>query len=285
MVTSAPWKCAQRVLRLGLLLAAPAAVPAADDVAAAPEDSIPINWIKGPGTGRLGDLAEIPVPEGHLFTDGEGTRTLMEAMGNIVSDQEVGLLGSGDLEWFAVFEFDEIGFVKDDEKSDLDAEAILESIRKGTEAANKVRRERGFGAMSITGWVKPPHYNERTHNLEWAIRARDDEGGEVVNHNVRLLGRRGVMKVTLVCDVDKLQASLPLFEELLDGYSFNSGHQYGEYRKGDKIAKYGLTALVVGGASAVAVKSGLLRHLVKFIAVGIAAVGAFFKKLFGRKTE
>jgi DNA-directed RNA polymerase beta' subunit len=42
-----------------------------------------------------------------------------------------------------------------------------------------------------------------------------------------------------------------------------------------------LTALVAGGAGAIAAKTGLLAKAWKLILVGIAAVGAWLKKLFG----
>ena len=53
------------------------------------------------------------------------------------------------------------------------------------------------------------------------------------------------------------------------------------------MAQYGLAALIVGGAAAVATSSGLMKGLGKFVAYGafaaIAAVAAFFKRLFRRK--
>ena len=63
--------------------------------------------------------------------------------------------------------------------------------------------------------------------------------------------------------------------------------------KGDKVAEYGLTALVVGGAAAVATKVGLFKYLWKLLLVGwklvvaaLAGLGAALKRLFtrGKKT-
>ena len=42
--------------------------------------------------------------------------------------------------WFVVFDFSDMGYVKDDDKDELDAKAILASIKEGTEASNKVRK-------------------------------------------------------------------------------------------------------------------------------------------------
>lgn len=241
-----------------------------------------IKWLEGPGTGQLGKMAEVYVPEGYVFADGNDTRLLMEAMQNPTSGTELGFLASRTSDWFLVFEFDEVGYIKDDEKNSLDAEAMLESIIAGNEAGNKVRAERGWAELKIVGWQQVPRYNPTTNNLEWAIQG-ESEGKPVVNWNTRLLGRKGVMKVTLVTAPEALEETLPYFDELVAGFAYTEGNRYAEYRQGDKVAKYGLTALVVGGATAVAAKTGLLKYIWKFLVVGVLAAGAFLKKVLGRK--
>jgi uncharacterized membrane-anchored protein len=180
-----------------------------------------------------------------------------------------------------VFEFDDVGYVKDDEKDSLDATALLDSIKKGTEAGNQERVKRGWPMMTILGWETPPRYNDITHNLEWAIRAQS-EGAPVVNHNTRVLGRGGVMEVTLVTEPAMLAATLPKFKAMLDGFQFKQGHKYAEFRAGDKTAAYGLTGLIVGGGAAVALKTGAFKWLWKLIAAGAAGVAALARKLFSR---
>jgi uncharacterized membrane-anchored protein len=208
----------------------------------------------------------------------------MESMQNPTSGRELGFLIEMGSDWFILFEFDDTGYVPDDEKAKLDADAMLKSIRAGTEAGNVERRKKGWPEMTITGWETPPRYNDATKNLEWAIRG-ESQGSSVVNHNTRLLGREGVMRVTLVADPDKLPEAMPRFETLIAGYGYKEGHRYAEFKKGDKMAKYGLTALVVGGASAVAVKSGLFKWLWKGLIVAGVAIAAFVKKFFGGKSE
>ena len=57
-----------------------------------------------------------------------------------------------------------------------------------------------------------------------------------------------------------------------------------EFQPGDKVAKYGLAALVAGGAAAAVVKGkGLFKIIGIAILAGLAAVGSFFKKIFGKK--
>lgn len=240
-----------------------------------------IKWQRGPSVGDLGKIAGIKVPEGYVFADGDDTRILLEAMHNPPSGAELGFIARRGSDWFVVFEFDETGYIKDDEKDSLDADAMLKAIKKGTETANKERTRRGWAPLNVVGWQKAPSYNATTNNLEWAVKS-ESEGRQVLNWNTRLLGRAGVMRVTLVAGPDEIEETLPHFQSLLGGFGYNSGHRYAEFRQGDKIAKYGLSALVVGGAAAVAVKAGLLKYLWKaLVFVGIAAIG-FARKVFGR---
>lgn len=272
------------LLAFACFLAPPAPAQEQDVEAGGPTLDSLVQWQRGPSVGDLGGIASINVPKGYFFADGKDTRTLMELMQNPTSGKEMGFIAPTSLEWFIVFEFDDIGYVKDDEKDKLDANAMLESIREGNENGNKVRRKNGWPTLEITGWELPPRYNPETHNLEWAIRGTS-EGQPVLNYNTRLLGRGGVMGVTLVAGPEIINDVLPHSKQLINDFAFSTGHKYAEYRQGDKIAKYGLTALVVGGATAVAMKSGFFKYLWKAIVIGALAVGAFFKKLFGRKTD
>ena len=240
-----------------------------------------VNWQKGPAVGDLGSTAQVKVPEGYLFADAKDTRIIMEANHNPITGREMGFVAPAGEDWFAVFEFDEVGYVKDDEKDSLDANALLQSIKDGTAAGNQERIKRGWPTMTILGWETPPRYNEITHNLEWAIRAQSS-GAPVVNHNTRVLGRGGVMEVTLVTDPALLAETMPKFKAMLEGFQFKQGQRYAEFRAGDKTAAYGLTGLIVGGGTAALVKTGAFKWLWKVLAAGAAGVAALFKKLFSR---
>ena len=235
----------------------------------------------GPAVGDLGTNAQVKVPEGFVFAGSTDTRTIMEANHNPITGREMGFVAPAGEDWFAVFEFDDVGYVKDDEKDSLDATALLDSIKSGTEAGNQERIKRGWPTMTILGWETQPRYNDITHNLEWAIRAQS-EGAPVVNHNTRVLGRGGVMEVTLVTNPALLAETLPKFKAMLAGFEFKQGQKYAEFRAGDKTAAYGLTGLIVGGGAAVALKTGAFKWLWKLIVAGAAGVAALAKKLFSR---
>lgn len=248
-----------------------------------------LDWQIGPTQGEIAGKATIQVPKGYVFLGAAGTRTLNELMHNPPTGVDEFTLAPEDLHWFSFFNYDEIGYVKDNEE--LDPEAILTSIREGTEAGNEERRKRGWEPMTIEGWSFKPQYDPATHNLEWAVLASTPSSEEkFVNYNTRLLGRRGVTEVVLVADQADLSKSVAEFKQLVPGYAFNAGEKYSEFKPGDHVAEFGLAALITGGAAAVASKKGFFAAIALFLAkawklvlVGLVAVGAAIGKLFGRK--
>lgn len=286
--SAAPACPTTRVLMTACLIVAAAAPAMAQND---PDDPLKsIAWLRGPGTGRLAHHAEVRVPEGFMFAAAADTQKLLEMFGNPTSEDEVGLIGPENLDWFVVYEYDNCGYVKDDERDQLDADAMLNSIRRGNEIGNEERKRRGYPPMQIVGWEQPPRYDAATQNLVWAIRI-ESEGRQIVNYNTRRLGREGVMQVTLVVSPEELQSTIPQFESVMQGFGFLDGKRYADFKPGDRIAEYGLAALVTGGAAAVAAKTGLFKVIGKFLAaawklviVALIAVGAGVKVIFSRKT-
>ena len=244
--------------------------------------------LEGPATAQLGGVAEIQVPVGHVFFDGKTTREMMEASGEPVSGNEVGFLSPTNRGWAVYFQYNDSGYVKDDDKDKLDADKLLKAIKEGNDEGNEYRKKHGNPILEIVGWDQKPAYDATTHNLTWAIRATC-QGEQIVNYNTRLLGRKGVMEVILVCDPADLPKHLPEFNTLLAGYKFSAGETYAEYKPGDKVAKYGLGALVLGGAAVGAAKLGLLAWLgvflkkgFKFVILVVVAIAALWKKIFAK---
>ena len=261
-----------------------------------------IEWVEGPVQGSLGTVAELRVPAGCRFTERAGAKSFMIATENPPSGNEEGVLvcrgaesdSAGSDSWFVVFSYDPSGYVKDDEKGKLDADAILASLRSGNDAGNEERRERGWETLTLDGWVRAPYYDSTTHNLTWSTRAHAASTGASVNHSVRLLGRGGVLHADLVLEPEQLESALTRFDDVIAGTEFRAGNTYAEWRAGDKVAEYGLTALVAGGAGAAAMKLGLFgkawKLLIAFalaakklILVLFAGVGAWLKSLFKKK--
>ncbi len=266
--------------------AAPAAEPSKqvdgdDDEEDGPQ-ALPPGFSEGPVKVKVGQNAELQVPDKAFFADPDATRKLLEKGGNLTSGRETGSVLTDDAQ--VIFEFDSVGYVKDDDQDALDADKMLASLREGQEEANAELKKLGRSELEIDRWQVKPHYDPASHNLEWGPVVKNKQTGhETVNYNVRLLGRRGVTEVTLLVSPETLDTQLPWFRDMLKGFTYQQGEDYAAFRSGDKVAEYGLAALVTGGAVAVAAKSGLLGKMFKFIVAGVAALGAGLKRFFTRK--
>ena len=95
-----------------------------------------------------------------------------------------------------------------------------------------------------------------------------------------------LMSAVLVSSPQTLNEDIKAFNGALAGFEYVAGEKYAEFKSGDKIAEYGLAALVVGGAAAAAAKAGWLKFLGKFwflILAGLAGAWTFIKRLFVRR--
>jgi uncharacterized membrane-anchored protein len=234
------------------------------------------------GTGAIGDEATVGIPNGYAFLSALDTRRFMEIQGNLPTNNAYAI-GPKNLRWFALFKFEPIGYVRDDEK--IDPDELLQTLQENNKDGLEERKSKGLPLLYLLGWYVPPHYDVQTRRLEWGTKLRSEQNGIIVNYTIKILGRGGVMDAVLVSDPTLLDSDIREFKGVLNGYSFSPGSRYAEFRSGDKIAEYGLSALIVGGAAAAVVKSGALKGLIKFLWVGIAAVvagvGGTVKRLFG----
>jgi len=267
------------------------------------QPAIKINWLTGPKLVTVASgLASINLPKDFLFADEKDTKNLMKYFGNRLSDQEIGSVFPNDesKQWFVIFDYDPMGYVKDDEGKKIDGDKLLKQIKEATEESNKEKSKQGLGEIKIIGWQVAPHYDEKTHNLVWAILA-ESNGHKLLNYKTKVLGRYGVTSITLVSNLEELESIKPQLDKIVASYTYNKGKSYADYVPGkDKVAQIGLTALVAGGLGAAAVKTGILAKILLslkgmfwFAIVGlkklwiliIAGIGALFRKLFGGKPE
>lgn len=241
-----------------------------------------IDFKSGPFTASLCGMASVNVPAGYLFVEKKDVKKFQDVIHNITSGSECGIVISDTGSRFAVFSYIPSGHILDDEKGNLNPNEIMATLKRNTDKSNVERKNRGWGEMTLIGWEVTPHYDQLTNNLEWGIRGVS-EGETVINYNIRLLGREGLMTVVCVDNPENFKQSLYEFRKIVSNFGFKTGEKYAEYRQGDKLAQYGLSALIVGGAAAVAVKSGIGKWLGKIIGFGVLAAVGYIVSLFKRK--
>ncbi|SFG84374.1 Uncharacterized membrane-anchored protein [Duganella sp. CF458] len=246
-----------------------------------------LDWHTGPRAESIASKATLKTPSDKIqFLDDKNSRRFLELTGNLPEDGNYTIL---DMEggWWATFSFDQSGYVKEGDK--IDADALLKTLKDSDGPANEERKRLGMGALYTEGWYVPPHYDEKTKQLEWGLKVRSDNGISL-NYTIRLLGRSGVMSATLVSSPETLDADVASFRKVLTGFDYNDGEKYSEFKPGDHVAEFGLAALVTGGAAVIATKKGFwaaaalfLAKMWKLVAVGGIAVLAGLKSLFKKK--
>jgi uncharacterized membrane-anchored protein len=262
-----------------------------------PPPAAPSGWREGPERIALGHALTLELPGGFGFLPREPAVALMERMGNLGNDDLLGLVAARESSWLVVISYQEEGYVKDDDEEKLDADELLTSLRDGTEEANQLRAEKGFKPVHVLGWSEPPRYDRTLHNLVWGVRGQREEV-TVINFNTRILGRHGYASLNLIDAAEQIDAAKPAARQLLEATHFDSGARYQDFQVGkDKVAEYGLAALVAGGGGAAALKVAKLGLLAKFgakllallvaakklVIVGAATLFALLRRLFKRR--
>lgn len=239
-----------------------------------------LKWVEAPNVVPITDKAKIKLTGNHLYLDSTETNKFLKLTGNLPRTNSYTLLDEKE-EWFAIFSFTGDGYVKDDEK--INADELLKALKNVNEKNLEERKKQGLKPLYLEGWYIPPHYDVETKRLEWATKIRDENNNNLVNFTTRILGRSGYMSVTLVSDPQNLDRDIKSFKEALKNFEYISGERYSEWKSGDKVAAYGLGALVVGGAAAAVASKGGFKFLWALALAAIAGIGALFKKIFGRK--
>ncbi|MEO6301310.1 MAG: DUF2167 domain-containing protein, partial [Paracoccaceae bacterium] len=208
------------------------------------------------GTVKLdGGQAEVAVPDGFYLLGPADTRNVIEKLwGNPADTTLLGLMFPANMtpfgahDWAATFQFDSIGYVSDSDAEDYNYDDLLKSMQDDTDAENPDRVKGGFPSVTLVGWAEPPHYDKADRKLVWAKRLTfSGTPGETLNYNIRALGRKGVLVVNFIADMEELadvQAAAP---KVMKAISFTDGNRYADYVPSlDTVAAVGIGGLIAG---------------------------------------
>jgi uncharacterized membrane-anchored protein len=245
----------------------------------------------------LGDgLAKLTVPKEFNFLGADDAETvLVKLWRNPPSAKKpLGLLIPAGMSpissnvWVVTIQYTEEGFVKDDDASKINYDDLLQQMQKAIAENNQARQEKGYPTITLVGWAAKPHYDAETHKLYWAKHLKfEDTPDDTLNYSIRLLGRKGVLELNAIADIEQFKAIDRQTPQILGMVDFKEGSRYADFDpKSDKVAAYGIAALVTGGVLA---KFGFFKVLwlgllaaKKFVIIGVIAVAAFVKKFFNR---
>jgi len=242
-------------------------------------------------------LATLNLPAGYRYLDpDQAQRLLVEGWGNPPGDKPLGMIVPAainpmtDEGWGVIITYVEDGYVKDGDAAKINYDELLTEMQTATREGNAERVQAGYSPMELVGWAERPHYDAAAHKLYWARELKVDTfSTHTLNYDVRVLGRQGVLSLNAIAGMQQLPTVQRDMQGVLNFVEFNEGNRYADFSDGDKVAAYGIGALIAGK---VAVKAGLFKIILgaliaakKLVIVGLAAVGAFIKRLLGGKKE
>lgn len=231
--------------------------------------------IKGPTKVDVGYNAEIKIPEGYIFLNREDSEKFYAFTKNLYNNTAIGTLVSLSNGWFVLFSYINSGYIKEEK---IDSNALFKTMKSGEAENNRQREKLGYQKIYLQDWFIKPLYNPMSNNLEWAFLLKQEDGRNVVNYDVRILGRRGYIIAQLAMSPSQ-KTAISEFQNILSDLTFKEGSRYAEWKPGDKVAKYGMAALITGGVITVAAKTGILAKFWKLIVFGIVAIFSAILKI------
>jgi len=280
---------------LGLVSSANAAEGGAPHKMSADEFMASLHFQQGKIT-LPGNVATLDLPESFRYLPpDDANRVLVDAWGNPPGAKTLGMIfpvDGGPLAkdgWGVIVTYDKDGHVKDDDAYKIKYDELLKTMQEAVKDNNESRKKAGYPEMNLVGWAEQPSYDNQTHKLYWAKELSfNDTHEETLNYNVRVLGREGVLVLNAVAGMGQIKQIKTEMQRVIAFTDFTAGNRYTDFdSKTDKVAEYGIAALVAGG---IAAKLGLFGKLLalliafkKIIFVAIAGFGSAIFKFFKRK--
>lgn len=239
------------------------------------------------------NVGEITVPTGFRYLDPTQSQRLLTQIWGNPDGKSLGMLfpaTQGPLDegsYAFVIEYEEMGYVKDDDADEIDYDELLTEMQSDIVEANKEREAQGFEPFTLIGWAAKPYYDKEKKALHWAKELQFGNADQhTLNYNVRLLGRKGVLVLNAVGSPAQLAEIRQSIPSVIQSVSFTKGLRYADFNPDlDEVAAYSIGGLVAGKVLA---KVGFFALILKFWKVGLALLAAGFsaiRRFFGKKTN
>jgi uncharacterized membrane-anchored protein len=241
------------------------------------------------------EVAKLTVPDNFYYLNpADSEKILVDVWGNPpgTGTTTLGMLFPAETtpfdegSWGVTIEYEEDGYVSDDDADQINYDELLTEMKDDTAAASEQRVQEGYESIELVGWASKPYYDKTTHKLYWAKEIKfGNQELHTLNYNIRVLGRKGVLVLNFIAGMDQKQLIDSQLNNVLAMAEFQQGSRYEEFDPSiDQVAAYGLGALVAGK---VAAKAGFLAaailFLKKFGVFILAGVGALIGRVYKKK--
>lgn len=257
-------------------------------------DSVNATFTYKTGTVKLGSGAVLEVPKGFRYLDEAQSHRVLEELWGNPKAETLGLLVPDTLGpmspgcWVFDISFEEIGYVKDEDADKIDYNDLLKELQQETREGNAERKKQGYEPIEFIGWAATPYYDKEKKTLHWARELKfGDDSDHTLNYNVRILGRKGVLFMNAIGQMDNLAAIEQNIPAILAATSFEKGEAYADFDPGvDDVAAWTIGGLVAGKVLAKAGLFAVLLKFGKFIVLGLLGGGAaIWRWITGRRRK
>jgi len=214
-----------------------------------------------------GAIATLDLTPGFRYVGpDDAEKILVDAWGNPPGNKTLGMIFPANVSplqkngWGVVVTYEKDGHVKDNDADGIKYDELLQSMQESEKTNNEERKKSGYAESNLVGWAEPPTYDKQSHKLFWAKNIRfSDTPENTLNYNIRVLGREGVLVLNAVAGMNQITEVKQQMQSVNAFSEFTPGNGYNDFNeKTDKVAEYGIAALVAGG---IAAKLGLFGKL------------------------
>lgn len=221
------------------------------------------------------------VPEGFIFMDSYCTKHLLVDCWGNPDERLNGVLGTMvksdagifyNIETAYVVSYDNCGYVSDEDASSIDYDDLLKEMQEGLKEENKANP--AGQKWELIGWGWQPTYDNQKKVLAWSKHYKIEGEGEVLNYDVRVLGKAGFVVITAVASPEAKAQLMADNNAIINSVNYDSGYRYSDFNpETDHVAEWTIGGLIAGKVLA---KAGFWAVLAKFSKLIIIAVIGFF---------
>lgn len=240
--------------------------------------------------------ASLEVPDGFVFLDLDQSKKLLVDYWNNPESRMSNVLGTlipkvskafYQISVAYVISYDNCGYIKDDDANSIDYDELLKQMQEECKEENdSLPKEQ---RMWLTGWAVSPQYISSSHTLIWA-KSFSSEAGPVINYDMRVLGKDGLISVNAVISNTDIEEVKELQDLIVNSIQYNNGFKYSDFDETrDRVSDWTIGGLIAGGVLA---KTGFfakigvfLLKMWKIVVIGIIGIGAAIKKMLKKNED
>lgn len=221
------------------------------------------------------------VPEGFVYLDANSTKHLLVDYWDNPEERVEGKLGTlvkadagiyYNVETAYVISYDGCGYVSDKDAESIDFDDLLKDMQEEVKEDNKANAN--GEVWELLGWGWQPSYDKQKKVIAWSKHFRINGDHEVINYDVRVLGKAGYVVITAVSSPEKKSELIADNASIVNSVAYDSGYKYSDFNPDtDHVAEWTIGGLIAGKVLA---KAGFWAVLAKFSKLIIVAIIGFF---------